>query len=62
MLAAAYAYSCLAAFLILLPVSVATFKHLYEGSKSFFGYLLVTFTFVDALNRLGYFFVYCFSF
>ena len=57
MLAPALSYSCLAEAVILFPVSTLTLKKIYDGSKSNFGYLLVAFTFADAINRLTTFLI-----
>ncbi len=57
MLAPALSYSCLAEAVILFPVSTFTLKKIYDGSKSNFGYLLVAFTFADAINRLTTFLI-----
>ena len=53
----ALAYSCLTAFAIMLPASIATYARMYQGSKSHFGYILMMFTFIDSLAYLSLFFI-----
>jgi hypothetical protein len=60
MILPAVSYLCLAEALILFPVSTLTIKKIYNGSKSYFGYLLIAFTFADAINRVATFLINCF--
>jgi hypothetical protein len=49
------AYTALTAALTILPASLATFWKLLKGSKSLFGYIILSFTFAEALRFLTVF-------
>jgi hypothetical protein len=55
MIEPAESFANLTEAVILIPASLFTLKKLYEGSKSYFAYLLTAFTFADALSRLATF-------
>ena len=51
----AFSYACLAATIMLAPISIATFYHISKGSQSRFAYLLIIFTFIDAIGNAVWF-------
>jgi hypothetical protein len=53
-------FSRLAESVILFTASSFTFKILYQGSKSNFAYLLISFTVLYAFNSLTFFIMYLF--
>ncbi len=54
----AFSFTCLADSVILFLASAITFYKLYRGSKSNFAYLLIGFTFANALSRLTIFIIF----
>ncbi len=58
MLAPAFSFANLVEALILIPASTFTLNKLYQGSKSNFAYLIITFTLANGICRLAYFFLY----
>ncbi len=51
------AYTVLTAALTILPASLATFWKLFKGSKSVFGYIIISFIFADAMRFLSAFLI-----
>jgi hypothetical protein len=49
MIVPAASYTYLASAIILLPLSIISLLKIYKGSKSHFAYILLAFTFADAL-------------
>ena len=57
MLNPAFSYACLAATIMLAPISIATFYHISKGSQSRFAFLLSILTFIDAIGNAGWFII-----
>jgi hypothetical protein len=55
MIKLAYSYACLGVAIIVFPAAIITLKKLYEGSKSHFAYILISFTFAYAVNKFAVF-------